>query len=97
MVSARVSQLGKIPSHYVTSGAKINSVYYCNEVLSQLLPKMGQLSNGDHILQYGASSHTSKVTLAYLEEHCCKIFETKFFGHLTALTSLLVVMLSRVR
>ena len=37
MVSAGVSKLGKSSIHIVTPGAKMNSAYYCNEVLSQLL------------------------------------------------------------
>ena len=37
MVSAGVSKLGKSSIHIVTLGAKMNSAYYCNEVLSQLL------------------------------------------------------------
>ena len=49
MVSAGVSKLGKTSIHIVTPGAKINSAYYCNDVLSQLLREMEQLSNGDYI------------------------------------------------
>ena len=40
MVSAGAFQLGKTSIHFVTPGAKIDSAYYCNEVLSQLLPGM---------------------------------------------------------
>ena len=76
MVSAGISKLGKTSIHFVTPGAKINSAYYCNEVLSQLLPEMERLSNGDYIFQQdGARSHTSKATLAYLEEHCCQFLK----------------------
>ena len=65
---------------FFTLGAKINSAYYCNEILSQLLPEMEQLSNGDYIFQQGgACSHTPKVTLAYLEEHCCKFLKPDFW------------------
>ena len=49
MVSAGVSKLGKTSIHIVTPGAKINSAYYYNDVLSQLLREMEQLSNGDYI------------------------------------------------
>ena len=49
MVSAGVSKLGKTSIHIVTSGAKMNRAYYWNEVLSQLLREMEQLSNGDYI------------------------------------------------
>ena len=49
MVSAGVSKLGKTSIHIVTPGAKIDSAYYCNDVLSQLLRETEQLSNGDYI------------------------------------------------
>ena len=44
MVSVGVSKVGKTSIHFVTPSAKINSAY---DVLSQVLPKMEQLSNGD--------------------------------------------------
>ena len=73
MVSAGVSKLGKTSIHVVTPGAKMNSAYYCNEVSSQLLREIEQLSNGDYIFkQDGARSHLLKVTLVQPEEHCCK-------------------------
>ena len=49
MVSVGVSKLGKTSIHILTPGAKMNSAYYCNEVLSQLLREMLQLSNDDYI------------------------------------------------
>ena len=49
MVSRSVSKLGKTSTHIITPGAKRNSAYYCNEVLSQLLREMEQLSNDDYI------------------------------------------------
>ena len=49
MVSAVVSKLGKTSIHIFNPGAKRNSAYYCNEVLSQLLREMEQLSNGNYI------------------------------------------------
>ena len=50
MVSAGVSKLEKTSIHIVTPGAKMNSAYYCNEVLSHLLREVEQLSSGDYIL-----------------------------------------------
>ena len=80
LVSAGVSKLRKTSIHFVFSGVKINSAYYCNEILSQLLPEMEQLSNCDYIFQLnGARSHASKVILAYLEEHCCKFLRQNFW------------------
>ena len=41
---------------------------------------MEQLSNGDFIVQQdGARSHTSKVTLVYLQEHCYKFLKPDFW------------------
>ena len=80
MVSASLSKLGKTSIHFITPSAKINSAYYCNEVLSQLLPEMEQLSNGDYIFQQdGARSQTAKITITYLEEHCCKFLKPDFW------------------
>ena len=40
---------------------------------------MEQLSNGEYIFQQDeARLHTSKVTLAYLEEHYCKCLKPEF-------------------
>ena len=76
MVSEGVSKLGKASIQFVIPGTKVNNTYYRNKVLPQLLPEIEQLSNGDYIFQQdGACSHTSKVTLAYLEEHCCKFLK----------------------
>ena len=78
-ISAGVSKLRKTSIHFVTLGVKINSAYYCMEVLLQLLPEMQQLSNGDYIFKEDeAHSHTSEVTLAYLEQHCCKFLKPDF-------------------
>ena len=49
MVSTGISKLGTTYIHTVTSGAKINSAYKCNEVSSHLLREMEQLSVGDYI------------------------------------------------
>ena len=80
MVSAGVSKLIKTSIHFATPREKINSAYYCKKVLSQLLPEIEQLSNGDYIFQqYGGCSHISKITLVYLEEHCCKFLKPYFW------------------
>ena len=80
MISAGVSKIGKTSIHFVAPGVKINSAYYCNDVLSQLLPEMEDMSNGDYIfMQDGARSHTSKVTLAYLDEHCYELLKPDFW------------------
>ena len=72
MVSAGVIKLEKTSIHFVTSGAKINSAYNCNEVLSPLLLEMEQLSDGDYVFQQdGTRSRKSKVALTCLEGHYC--------------------------
>ena len=44
------------------------------------MKEMEQLSNGDYISQQdGTHSHTSKVTPAHLEEHCCKFLKSDFW------------------
>ena len=70
MVSAAVSTLGKTSLYIVDPGTKINSVYYCDGILSQMLPEMIALSGGDFLFQQdGARSHTSAHTLRYINEN----------------------------
>ena len=47
VVSVDVSKPGKTSINLLFLGTKINSAYYCNELLSQL--EMEQLSNGEYI------------------------------------------------
>ena len=55
------------------------SVSKLEKALSQLPPEIEQLPNVYYLFQeHGAHSHTSKVTLAYLEEHCCKVLKPDF-------------------
>jgi len=70
MVSVAVSKLGKTDLVFVDPGAKIYSVYYCNNVLEQgLLPEIRHISNNDFVFQQdGAPAHRSRHTVAYL--HC---------------------------
>ena len=70
MVSVAVSKLGKTDLVFVDPGAKINSVYYCNNVLEQgLLPEIRHISNNDVVFQQdGAPAHRSRHTVAY--PHC---------------------------
>ena len=70
MVSAAIPQLGKT-SHYLTEqDVRVDSTYYCDGLLSQLIPEMTALSGGDFISQQdGARSHTPKHTIAYIEDN----------------------------
>ena len=71
MISAGVSKLGKTPIYFVKPHVKINAKYYCEQILSKMLPAMSRLSGGDYVLQQdGARAHTARETLKYLDEHC---------------------------
>jgi len=71
MVSVGVSKLGKADLVFVQPGAKINSGYYCENVLEQgLLPAIRRISNNDFVFkQDGAPAHRSHHTVAYLRSN----------------------------
>lgn len=77
MVSVAVSKLGKTNVFFVTPNAKVNSVYYCNEVLDHgLLPDIRQLSGTYFIFQQdGAPAHRSKQTVAFLRGNVPEFIE----------------------
>jgi len=52
MVSVAVSKICKTDLVFVQPGAKINSVYYCENVLEQgLLPAIRNISNNDFVFK----------------------------------------------
>jgi len=57
--------------------AKINSVYYCHNVLEQgLLPHIRRLSNDNFLFQQdGAPAHCSRHTVVYLRSHVPEFIE----------------------
>jgi len=61
----------------VQPGAKINSVYYCHNVLEQgLLPDICCSSNDNFLFQQdGALAHCSCHTVAYLRSHVPEFIE----------------------
>jgi len=61
----------------VQPGAKINSVYYCHNVLEQgLLPDIRRSSNDKFLFQHnGALAHCSRHTVAYLCSHVPEFIE----------------------
>ena len=60
MVSVAVSKLAKTDLVFVQLGAKINSVYYCENVLEQgLLPAIRRISNSDFVLKQDGAPCTS--------------------------------------
>ena len=70
MVSDAVTTLRKTTVYIVDPGTKIDSVYYCDGILSQMLPEINDLSGGDFMFQQDdARSHTSAHTLNYLNEN----------------------------
>src|SRR5215469_6480112 len=77
MISVAVSKLGKTDLVFVTPGAKINSVYYCDNVLEQgLLPDIRRISNNDFVFQQdGAPAHRSRHTVAYLRSRVPEFIE----------------------
>ena len=73
MVSAGVFKLGKTSIYFVTPGAMILQWHFATITVRD--------ARDDYIFkQGGARSHTSKVTLAYLEEHCCKFLNSDFWS-----------------
>ena len=68
MVSADISNLGKTSLYLTERGVKVDSEYYCQNLLSQMIPEM--TGNRNFIFQQdSARSHTSKYTLSYLEKN----------------------------
>jgi len=56
MVSLAVSNLGKMSLVFVQPGAKVDILYYCENVLKQgLLPDIQALFGGDFTFQQGGA------------------------------------------
>ena len=70
MISAAISKLGKSSIIFVESGIKINKEVYLKHLKETLIPEMKKLGgrNGYVFQQDGATSHTAKVVLDYLEK-----------------------------
>jgi len=70
MVSVGVSRMGKTKVVFVEPGAKIDSKYYCDDVMAQgLLPDI-RARCGRYkwaLQQDGTPTHTAKNTLRYLQ------------------------------
>ena len=70
MVSGAISRLGKTSLYIIEQGVRVDSKYYCESLLSQLIPEMTNLSGGNFIFQQdGARAHTSKYTIAYIDKN----------------------------
>jgi len=81
MVSVAVSKLVKTNLAFVQPGAKINSVYYCQNVLEQgLLLAIRCISNNDFVFQQdGAPAHRSHHTVAYLHSNVPEFIEPEIW------------------
>jgi hypothetical protein len=77
MVSLAVSKLGKTEPFFVTPRAKVNSIYYCEEVLERgLLPDIRRYSGDNFIFQQdGAPAHRSRHTVAFLSANVPEFIE----------------------
>ena len=66
LVSVAVSKLAETDHEFVQSDAKINSVYYCENILEQgLLPAICSISNNDFMVQQDrAPAHSLHQTVA---------------------------------
>src|SRR6218665_2457398 len=77
MVSVAVSNLGKTAPFFITPKAKVNSVYYCDEVLGRgLLPDMHLKSGNDFAFQQaGAPAYRSRHTVEFLNSNVPEFIE----------------------
>lgn len=71
MVSVAVSKLGKTSIYFVDQGAKVNQVYYRDNLLAHMIPEMNRLAGYGHYIfqQDGARAHTAKATIEYLQQN----------------------------
>ena len=71
MASAGIANLGKTFLFLIEREVKVDSEYYCQSLLSQMIPEMTALSGNENFIfqQDGARSHTSKYTLSYMEKN----------------------------
>jgi len=80
MVSVGVTKMGKMRLVFGELGAKINSEYYCNNLLEHnLLPHIrDKCGRHNWILQEdGAPSHTAANTVAFLKNQNVQFIEPK--------------------
>jgi len=77
MVSVAVSKLGKSSVVFVQPSTKVNSKYYCDNVLEAgLLHEIRRISNNDFLFQQdGAPAHHSRHTVTYLTSHVPQLIE----------------------
>ena len=78
MVSVAVSKLGKTDLVFVQPGAKMNSVYYCENVLERsLLPAIRRISNNDFVFKQDGAPRTpfTMHTVAYLHSNGLEFIE----------------------
>jgi hypothetical protein len=82
MVSVGISKMGKTEIVFVEAGAKINSAYYCNQLLDQGLFPAIRAVCGHHnwiLQQDGAPSHRAANTIDFLEKENVQFIEPKLW------------------
>jgi len=79
MVSVAVSKLGKTDLVFMQPGTKINSAYYCENVLEQgLLPAICRILNNDFVFQQdGVPAYRSHHTVANLRSSMLGLLKQK--------------------
>jgi len=76
MVSVAVLKLGKTDLVFVQPGAKMNSVYYCENVLEQgLLPAIRHISNNDFVFKQDGAPCTPFTTVICLHSNVPEFIE----------------------
>ena len=79
MVSVAVGKMGKSSLLFVDPGIKVTAQYYCDRMMSVMLPELANRSRGDYTFQQdGARAHTARETVSYLSplrEHLPDLLE----------------------
>ena len=96
MVSAGVSVLEKTSIHFVTPGAKLNSAYYCLKVCHNYCQRWSSYQMVTISSNKMELVRTHKKLHLLTQRSIAVSFCSQIFGHLIALTSVLVIILSGV-
>ena len=70
IVSVAVSEVGKSSIFFVEPGAKVNGAYFCENLLTSMIPEMDRLTGYQPyvFMQDGARSHTANETVKFLNQ-----------------------------
>ena len=68
MISVGVSKKGKTSLYFIEMGTRINSDYYQQEILQNMLPEMYRIAGGPLVFQQDrAKAQTAKSTVEFIE------------------------------